>query len=143
MRAMGFPARIINIIMNCIRSVSFSILINGQPTDPFSPNRGIRQGDPLSPYIFIICAEVLSGLITKSQQEGHIHGVSIATNAPPISHLLYLDDCILFCKAKPEEGQAIKHILDIYQATSGQKVNMDKSNMFFSPNISPEYKEAF
>jgi hypothetical protein len=102
MRAMGFPPNTINVIMNCIRIVSFSILINGQPTESFSPNRGIRQGDPLSPYIFIICVAVLSGLITKNLHEGHIHGVTIATNAPPISHLLYANDCILFCKAKPE-----------------------------------------
>jgi hypothetical protein len=140
---MGFPPKIINVIMNCIRSVSFSILINGQPTGSFKPNRGIRQGDPLSPYLFIICAEVLSGLLSKSQQEGLIHGVAIATNAPPISHLLYADDCILFCKARPEEGKAIKDILDQYQEASGQRVNLDKSDMFFSPNISLDFKRSF
>ena len=62
---MGFPTGMINIIMQCINSVSFSILINGLPTDPFQPQRGIRQGDPLSPYIFILCAKVLSSLIAK------------------------------------------------------------------------------
>jgi len=64
---MGFPSKTINIIMSFIRTVSFSILINGQPTDSFYPHRGIRQRDPLSPYIFILCAEVLSSMISKSQ----------------------------------------------------------------------------
>jgi hypothetical protein len=79
---MGFPLKLINTIMDCISSVSFSVLINGQPTDTFQPQRGLRQGDPLSPYIFVLCVEVLSGLIDKNQKEGHIHDISIATNAP-------------------------------------------------------------
>lgn len=122
--------------MICIRTVTFSILINGHPTDLFHPSRGIRQGDPLSPYIFIICAEVLSGLITKSQQDGLIHGISIATNAPEITHLWYADDSILFCGAKPEEVTVIMQILKLYQEASEQRVNLDKSDMIFNPNIS-------
>lgn len=140
---MGFPPNITNTIMSCITSVSFSILINGHPTDPFNPKRGIRQGDPLSPYIFILCAEVLSGLINKEQRNGHITGVAIATNAPAISHLLYADDSILFCRAKLDEATAIMNVLKTYQQASGQKVNMDKSEMIFSPNISSDFKREF
>jgi len=141
--AMGFLMKITNIIMQCIKSVTFSILINGQPTNYFQPKRGIRQGDPLSPYIFILCAEVLSSLIEKSQKEGYVHGISIATNAPKISHLLYVDDSILFCSAKPEEAKVIMNILQIYQEASGQRINMEKSEMTFSPNISMEHKNNF
>lgn len=90
--AMSFPPNLIKIIMLCITSVSFSILINGHPTDSFQPKRGIIQGDPLSPYIFILCVEVLSGMIDRAQRNGLISSISIATNAPPISHLLYDDD---------------------------------------------------
>lgn len=97
----------------------------------------------MSHFTFILCAEVLSGLISKSQQDGHIHGVSIATNAPRISHLLYVHDCILFYKARPKEGRAIKEILDQYQEASGKRVNLDKSDMFFSPNISMDLKKLF
>ena len=64
---MGFPSNLVSTIMKCVTTVSFSILINGQPTEPFFPQRGLRQGDPLSPYLFILCSEVLSGLLTKGQ----------------------------------------------------------------------------
>lgn len=132
---MGFPNKIVSLIMSCIKTVSFSILINGQTTDKFQPQRGIRQGDPLSPYLFIICAEILSGLINDCKDKGQIHGISVATNAPSIMHLLYADDSLLFCKAKPEEALVIHNILKKYQLMSGHKVNMDKSEMVFSPNI--------
>jgi hypothetical protein len=69
--------------------------------------------------------------------------VTIATNAPPISHLLYADDSILFCRANPEEAIVIMNILKTYQEASGQKVNMDKSEMIFSPNISMDSKKQF
>lgn len=140
LKAMGFPNRLILIIMHSIRTVSFSILINGQPIDPFHPKRGLRQGDPLSPYLYIICVEVLYGMITKAQQDGLIQGVSIATNAPAISHLLYVDDSIVFCRAKPNEAKTVMDILNHYQEISGQKINLDKSEMIFSPNISQTYK---
>jgi len=143
LKSMGFPPNLIKIIMLCITYVSFSILINGHPTDPFQPKRGIRQGDPLSSYIFILCAEVLSDMIDRDQRNDLITGISIAINAPPISHLLYVDDIILFCRAKPEEAKAIMNILKEYQKASGQKVNMEKSQMIFSPNISMEFEKEF
>lgn len=108
---MSFPPNLIKIIMLCITSVSFSILINGHPTNSFQPKRGIIQGDPLSPYIFILCVEVLSDMIDRAQRNGLITSISIATNAPYISHLLYDDDIFLFCRAKPEEAKTITNIL--------------------------------
>lgn len=86
---MGFPINLVNTIMRCVSTVSFSILINGQPSNDFTPHRGLRQGDPLSPYLFIICAEVLSGLIAKGQADGHIHGIQITNTALAISHLFF------------------------------------------------------
>jgi hypothetical protein len=80
--SMGFPKNITNIIMKCVTSVTFSILINGVPSKTFSPQRGLRQGDPLSPYLFIISAYVLSGLITRAQNNKLIKGVKIAHGPP-------------------------------------------------------------
>jgi hypothetical protein len=67
LETMGFPQHLTTTIMNCARTVSFSILINGKISQQFYPNRGLKQGDPLSPYLFILCANVFSNLITKAQ----------------------------------------------------------------------------
>jgi hypothetical protein len=93
---MGFPHNITDTIMDCVSSVSFSILINGKPSNPFTPQRGLRQGDPLSPYLFILCANVLYGLITRAEQEEKLHGIKIAHSAPAISHLFFADDSLFF-----------------------------------------------
>jgi hypothetical protein len=97
---MGFPVDKVQTIMKCVTTVTFSILINGQPSSCFQPKRGLRQGDPLSPYLFIICADVLSGLISRAQSNLSIHGVKIAHRAPEISHLLFADDSLFFLQGK-------------------------------------------
>jgi hypothetical protein len=132
---MGFPTRLINTIMNCVSTVSFSILINGNPSPSFRPHRGIRQGDPLSPYLFILCADVLSSLISQLQADHKIKGIAIATNAPQITHLFFADDNILFCRAKPTEANYLMGALNDYQRVSGQQINLDKSEMTFNPHL--------
>jgi hypothetical protein len=81
LETIGFPQHLTNTIMQCVKTVNFSILINGKTSQQFYPQRGLRQGDPLSPYIFIICANVFLNLITKAQQGKAIHGVKIAHEA--------------------------------------------------------------
>lgn len=132
---MGFPIKIVKTIMLCVRSVSFSILINGSPSTMFKPKRGIRQGDPLSPYLFIICAEVLSGLITKYHEQDKTHGIFIARNTPVISHLFFADDGMMFCRTHKNEAKHLMEIFAEYQRISCQKINLNKSEMMFSPNI--------
>ncbi|CAJ2657203.1 unnamed protein product [Trifolium pratense] len=139
--AMGFPTKMIQIIMKCVTTVTFSILINGHPSIEFQPQRGIRQGDPLSPYLFIICADVLSGLITKAQKEHSIHGVKIAPGAPEISHLLFADDSLFFCRATTGEVNTISNIIQTYQEASGQLVNLTKSEMVFSKGVPNTIKD--
>jgi hypothetical protein len=86
---MGFPSNLVQTIMRCVTSVSFSILVNGHPPHQFTPKRGIRQGDPLSPYLFILCADVFSTMITNVQAQNLLNGIKIAQNAPKISHLFF------------------------------------------------------
>ena len=87
MQRMGFPEGWIKRVMGCVTTSTFSILINGKPFGNIHPSRGIRQGDPLSPYLFLLCAEGFTFLLEKAQLEGHIHGVSICRRAPIISNL--------------------------------------------------------
>jgi hypothetical protein len=93
---MGFSQKWISWIMLCVETVDYSVILNGSMIGPVVPGRGLRQGDPLSPYLFILCAEGLSALIRKAEGRGDIHGVKICRNAPIVSHLLFADDCFLF-----------------------------------------------
>lgn len=99
MKQMGFDAKWIAFIMECITTVSYFILINGKPSDIINPFRGLRQGDLLSPYLFLICSEVRHGLLQKSAEAGHIRGVFICKKGPRLTHLFFADDSLVFCGA--------------------------------------------
>jgi hypothetical protein len=98
MWTMGFEERWISLIMACVRSVTYSILVNGQPYGKISPFHGLCQGDPLSPYLFLIVAEGLSSLMAKEEVEKHITGVPIAACGFRLSHLFFANDSLLFCR---------------------------------------------
>ena len=138
MRHVGFADSLIKIIMSCISSVSYAVLLNGQPMGNIKPTRGLRQGDPLSPYLFLLCALGLQGLLKKAEVQGDINGVSICCNGPKVSHLFFADDSVLFCRAKEKECQTILDLLAIYERGSGQKINREKTNIFFSSNTLPQ-----
>ncbi|GAU45877.1 hypothetical protein TSUD_401030, partial [Trifolium subterraneum] len=108
---------------------------------PIHPGRGLRQGDPLSPYLFILVAEGLTSLINKAVAQGDLHGVKICRGAPMVSHLLFADDCFLFCRANLSESQKLMEVLKTYENASGQEINLSKSEVFFSRNISKEAQE--
>ena len=93
MRNMGFSEIWINWIMRCITSVKYKVLMNGQPRENIVPERGLRQGDPLSPFIFILCTEVLVSLLNHAENKGKITGMRITCACPSVSHLLFADDC--------------------------------------------------
>ena len=138
----GFDTGWRNRVMDCVRSVTFSVLINGRPSDVFTPNRGLRQGDPLSPYLFILCAEVFSHLLRRSEEVGSLRGVKLAPTAPSINHLLFADDCIIFSKASVQDAGAIQTALSLYELSSGQKVNFDKTTISFSRGVPSTRKES-
>lgn len=117
--------------MKCISTVSYLVLINGEPSKTIKPQRGLHQGDPISPYLYIICTEGLSRLIKQNIQEKKIHGFQASRSGPPISHLLFADDSLLFCKATEEEAINISKILKTYQKAPGQEINYTKSAISF------------
>ena len=119
--------------MSCISSSTLSILVNGESLDPFLPSRGIRQGDPLSPYIFILCMEYLVCLILFKVFLGNWSDVKTSRDGPSFSHFFFADDLILFAKATKKNCLAIQKFLNVFCTSSGQKVNSEKSKIFFSP----------
>ena len=137
MRHLGFAESTIKLIMSCMSFVTYVVLLNGQPVGNIKPSRGLRQGDPLSPYLFLLCALGLQSLLHKAEVNGEINGVAICHNGPRISHLFFTDDSVVFCRAREEECQKIIDLLSIYERGSGQKINRDKTNIFFSSNTPP------
>ncbi|XP_031120802.1 uncharacterized protein LOC116024038 [Ipomoea triloba] len=140
LHALGFAERWINLIMLCVTTVSYNFMINGVNSEHVLPTRELRQGDPLSPYLFIICADGLSLFLQKVEREGLIHGCRVARGAPSISHLFFADDSLLFFKANSQEAGVIKHCLEVYENLSGQSVNFHKSSVCFSRNTSEDQR---
>ncbi|XP_065634479.1 uncharacterized protein LOC136069649 [Quercus suber] len=141
MEKLGFGEKLRSLIMKCVTSVSYSVKINRKPGGKIIPSRGIRQGDPLSPYLFLLCAEGLSALIKKSVDKGDMEGVTVCRGAPHLSHLFFADDSIIFCKATIEECNTIQRILGVYEQASGQQLNRTKTALFFSKNTPDDIKE--
>ena len=139
---MGFQNSWVSLIMECITTVSYSILVNGEPQGMIVPTRVLRQGDPLSPYLFLFCAEGLNALLRKVVDDGYIHGFSISRSGPKFTHLFFADDCLLFCRSFLTECDKIKDLLALYEAASGQMVNQDKTILFFSRNTDEATQEA-
>ena len=129
-------------IYGCISSVSYSILVNGEPHGDSKPTRGLRQGDPLSPYLFLLVSEELNGLIQQAVAGGDLRGFSLCHNGPRISHLFVADDILLFCRAELREVQTIQNILQKYEMASGQKINPGKITLFFGNSVSLVSKNA-
>ncbi|XP_075109274.1 uncharacterized protein LOC142181052 [Nicotiana tabacum] len=91
----NYPIATINLIMFCVSSSSISVLVNGDQTKPFNPTRGIRQSDPLSPYLFILCMEILSRAIERNVQQKERSPISISKSGPKLSHLFFADELII------------------------------------------------
>ena len=100
---LGFSERFVKIIMSCVTSISYSVLLNEELTSNIKPSRGLHQRDPFSPYLFLICAMGLQGLLHKAESKDLLRGVSICRNGPRISHLFFVDDSALFCLATEAE----------------------------------------
>ena len=134
---MGFSRRWINMISMCIRSVTYSIMLNGQPHGLITPTRGLRQGDSLSPYLFLLVTEGLNALFKQVVCGGEIRGVSLCPVGLRISHLLFADDSLVFCRATVSECVKIQSLLYLYELASSQSINKGKTNIFFNSNTQP------
>ena len=127
MLEMGFQESRVKLIMEYITTVTYSILVNREPKGLITPSRGLRQGDPISPYLFLLCAESLDAIFQRAATNGEIQGFSICRNGPKLTHLFFANDCLLFCRSTLEEYEKIQELLACYKEASGQMVNKEKT----------------
>ena len=117
-RKMGFFESWINWIMRSITTVEYKVLMNGQPRGNIVPERGLRQGDPLSSFIFIICTKALVCLLNHAKNQTKITGMRVTRVRPLVSHLLFADDSLFFCKAEPRECEEMMKVVRKYGQAS-------------------------
>lgn len=132
----NLPHQLINLISHCISSPSFKILWNGDRTDSFCSSRGIRQGDPLSPYLFVLCMDVPFHIISDRVSGGMWKPMRAERNGPLISHLMFADDLILITEANERQMECVLECLNKFSNLSSQKVSMQKTRIIFSRNVS-------
>ncbi|XP_057739711.1 uncharacterized protein LOC130956727 [Arachis stenosperma] len=138
----GFSKATINLILNCVTSSSLAVLWNRNRLQNFNPKRGLRQGYPMSPYLFVLCMEMLACFISHRVFQGLWNPVAVSRNGPRLSHLIFADDLLLFYKASKAQVIEVKHCLDLFSRASGLKVNLHKSKAQCSKRVSERRKEV-
>lgn len=126
----GFGTTLIDWIKNYYREAKMSVLVNGSATKEFSPSRGLRQGDPLSPLLFILVVEVLSSMIKKAVHDGTFKGIKLAGKSNVVTHVQFADDTLIFVNDDLDSLKKIKKILVCFQLLSRLKINFFKSKLF-------------
>lgn len=118
LRKLGFNERWITFLMLCVTSLSYSVLVNGELKGLIKPTRGIRQGDPLSPFVFLLCTEALHGLISEATNNVDIHRVSLSKRSPKLTYLLFASDSLLFRKSTAAKCPRVLEFLGVYKSCS-------------------------
>uniref|UniRef100_A0A803QGH5 Reverse transcriptase domain-containing protein n=1 Tax=Cannabis sativa TaxID=3483 RepID=A0A803QGH5_CANSA len=131
----GIKNPLLGWIKSCIQIKKMNLLINGVKQGTITPSSGLRQGDPLSPTLFILAVDLLSRLLQDYTHKGKIRGMKVTRTAPSITHLMFVDDVILFGQATIKEAQAFMDCLHLYCSWSGQAINLQKSIVHFSKGV--------
>ncbi|XP_047260900.1 secreted RxLR effector protein 78-like [Capsicum annuum] len=130
LRKMGFSEILIDMVFRLLENNWYSILLNGKPKGFFKSSRGLKQGDPLSPTLFIIAAEVLSINLKKLMLTKEFRLFGMPRGSPKLNHLAFADDMIILCKAEMRTLQMVSSTLEGYEVVSGQKINKGKSALY-------------
>lgn len=119
MMTMGFDSNFCNLVYSCISTMESSLLINGGIAGQIKPSRGLRQGDPLSPLLFILCSETFSKILVKTEMERNFHSIKVARGASAISYLMYANSLLIACRARKKEVKVFQKTFDLYCKWSG------------------------
>jgi len=129
MERMGFCDRWISWVKECLGSSSVSVLVNGSPTNEFTPTRGLRQGDPMAPFLFLIVAEGLAGLVRQAVKKDLYSGIKVGSNETNVGLLQFADDTLFLCEAKAQNARTLKAILRSFELALGLRVNFSKTKV--------------
>lgn len=136
LKKVGFDNHWRQMILISVTTVRYHILLNGDIVESLHPRRGLRQGDPLSPYLFILCQNVLFQILMIEEEKENIREISIGHGCTPINHLRFADDSYIFCRMNVHSCRRIKRLLEEFYELTGQKLNETKSEVFIRPNCS-------
>jgi hypothetical protein len=133
---LGFSDTWIKWVMTCVKTVTYTVRLNGDHLPKFRPTRGLRQGDPLSPYLFLFVPEGLSRLLQQEIDNNQIQDLKICRQSPGISHLLFADDSLLFFKADTDQAERMKNVLCNYELATGQLLSPEKCSILLGNKCS-------
>lgn len=140
LNTMNFSENWVNWILECVTTVRYTLLINGNLSQSVTLKKGLRQGDPISPFLFLMYANILSLALMKVENQKRIKGVQIGRHGIPITHLFFADNALLFFKHNAHSLANIQDILNWYCSLSGKSINISKFDLYCSPNMAEEDK---
>lgn len=132
---MGFNNLIINMFMKCVMTARYKVNYERREFRNITPERGLRQEDPLSSYLFLACIEGLSAMVKNYESRGLIKGIKVAQGTPTVTHMFLADDSYIYCHANKEKTSQVMNLLGVFEVASGQKLNVKKSSVFFNRNV--------
>lgn len=135
LRVKGFKSVLQQLIMECITTTKLAMNWNGEILETFFPSRGLCQGDPLSPYLFVLCMETLSHKIHQEVGDNKWRPIQLSKRGPKLSHLFFADDLLLFGEASFSQTRKIEFLLADFCGYSGQRVNRDNQRYGSLPTL--------